>query len=310
MARKKPLSLDGAGAGCKNDYTVNQTKSQEESEFDGTIFAPDGAASDQEKFTKIFEETKKRITAIDFIWPEFEDVFADGRQRAWWFILYPESMNPDTFKILSEKGIQAAISPLHDRDIWPDGTPKKAHFHVIIYAPGKTTKKQLESLMKILGGVMLQPIMNIVGAARYLAHLDIQPDKVEQDRGKVRYSVDDIITFNGFDIMSYIKATQTQISQALKELYAIIDELNITSYWMFIRHIYDNKPEYEFVMANPHVCNQIDRAIRSRYALIHKQEKSYQQEHIIEEQRKQIITLLGGLDKLMFALEKMGVKVN
>lgn len=310
MARKKPLGLAARGAGDTEDYTENSAQVQDENMLDSDSFTPDGAMSDKTKFDAIFEETTMRITAADFVWPEYEDVFEDGRQRAWWFILYPESMNPDTFKILSDKGIQAAVSPLHDRDHWPDGSPKKAHFHVIVYVPGKATRRQLDDLMKVLGGVMLEPVSNLVGAARYLAHMDIQPDKVETDRGKVRYSVDDIVCFNGFDIHAHIKATQTQIAQALKELYQIIEDMNISAYWKFIRYIYTVKPEYEFVMANPHVCNQIDKAIRSKYAIEHKNDLMVQQAQTIEHQREHIDMLMGGLDRVMLALEQMGVTVK
>lgn len=309
MARKKPQAFGGRGAGDTSDYSETSVQMQDEHESN-TAMSPSGAMSDKEKFDAIFEETTMRITAADFIWPEYEDVFEDGRQRAWWFILYPESMNPDTFKILSDKGIQAAVSPLHNADYWPDGTKKKAHFHVIVYVPGKAKRSNLEALVRLLGGVMLEPIANIVGACRYLAHLDIQPDKVEADRGKVRYSVEDIVTFNGFDVMAYIKATATQISRALKELYIIIEERNITAYWTFIQYIYNERPEYEFVMANPHVCRQVEDAIKSRYAINHKNDLTVQQAQTIEHQREHIDMLMGGLDRVMLALEQLGVSVK
>lgn len=309
MARKKPHGLAARGAGDTSDYSENGVQMQDEHES-GIAMSPPGAMSDKEKFDAIFEETTMRITAADFVWPEYEDVFEDGRQRAWWFILYPESMNPNTFSILSDKGIQAAVSPLHDSDYWPDGTKKKPHFHVIIYVPGKAKRANLDGLMKVLGGVMLEPIANIVGACRYLAHLDIQPDKVEADRGKVRYSVEDIVTFNGFDVMTYIKATATQISRALKELYVIIEERDITAYWTFIKYIYSERPEYEFVMANPHVCRQVEDAIKSRYAINHKNDLLVQQGQVIERQQEHINMLMGGLDRLMMAFEQMGVRVK
>lgn len=44
--------------------------------------------------------------------------------RDWAFVLYPESVNPDWLNILQETHIQVAISPLHDKDVNPDFTPK------------------------------------------------------------------------------------------------------------------------------------------------------------------------------------------
>lgn len=62
----------------------------------------------------------------------------DGRTQGkyWTFELYPESMNKDSFTKLKELGSNSycsvMVSPLHDSDIKSDGTPKKAHYHVLI----------------------------------------------------------------------------------------------------------------------------------------------------------------------------------
>ena len=36
-------------------------------------------------------------------------------------------------------GLQCAISPLHDKDMNPDNTPKKPHYHVILTYSGPTS---------------------------------------------------------------------------------------------------------------------------------------------------------------------------
>lgn len=188
------------------------------------------------------------------------------RQRAWWFLLYPESMNPRTLEILSASGVRGCISPLHDKDVWPDGTPKKAHFHCIVYDDGKTSAAALERLVRTVNGVRLEPCINVVGAVRYLAHLDINPDKIPGDVGKHRYDPDEIVSFNGFDAQQHLKATTSQVAKALGELYALVREREIISYDDFIDLIYLEKREYTFVMANQHVCSQIRSYICSRYA--------------------------------------------
>lgn len=55
------------------------------------------------------------------------------RYRNWTLIVYPESAPENWKSILSnELKLIFAISPLHDQDINPDGSLKKAHWHVLI----------------------------------------------------------------------------------------------------------------------------------------------------------------------------------
>ena len=58
------------------------------------------------------------------------------KKRNWAFVLYPESAPVDWRDLLQKTGLQCAVSPLHDRDLNPDGEPKKAHFHVLSYSAG------------------------------------------------------------------------------------------------------------------------------------------------------------------------------
>lgn len=61
----------------------------------------------------------------------------DGRTQGkyWTFELYPDSMDPESFKKLEYMGgsyCHIMVSPLHDSDIRKDGFPKKPHYHVLI----------------------------------------------------------------------------------------------------------------------------------------------------------------------------------
>ncbi|MBP3884407.1 MAG: replication protein [Olsenella sp.] len=265
---------------------------------------------------KVFE--KMQVASADFAkdadWEQllvdYEDAANDERGRAWTFILYPDSMNPDTMNILSEHGIQGCISPLHDSDHWPDGSLKKAHFHVALYYPGKKAHAQVKALVDVLGGVMLQLVHNIVGLVRYFAHMDIQPSKVPADRGKVRYSPDDIVSFGGFDAQTYLKATQTQISRALGELYTIVREQDITAYCDLVDLIYTTMVDYMFVMSNPHVCNQLSTYIRSRYAKAHKDAELKAMAIHIQAQGNQIHTLMGGVSRMELVVDRLAYLIT
>ena len=52
------------------------------------------------------------------------------KKRAWGGVIYPESLPENWLEILQNSGLQIAISPLHDKDINPDGTIKKPHYHI------------------------------------------------------------------------------------------------------------------------------------------------------------------------------------
>lgn len=186
------------------------------------------------------------------------------RQRAWWFLLYPESMNQMAMEVLAS--YRGCVSPLHDRDRWPDGTFKKAHYHVIVYEEGKTSAKALRGLVKHLNGAMLEPVGNIVGACRYLCHFDLNPDKNPADQHKVRYDANDIWTFGGFDVKEKLKATSTQLTQAHRELCDIVEREDISSYHGFIRYIYDVAAEYAFAMSDSRLDSRMRHYIQSRYA--------------------------------------------
>lgn len=220
------------------------------------------------EFNSLFAESLKGVPD-DGAWSDSVSFDASDRKRGWWFLLYPESMNPNALQILSESTYQGAISPLHDKDLWPTGDPKKPHFHVLIYVSGKVSYNSLMPLVNAVNGIRLQPVGSIIGASRYLAHMDIDPERIFADKGKVHYSPDDIVTFGGFDVKSFLKATQTQISKALRELYGFIESEGITSYYEFVNWIYSEKPEYHFLMANPQVTAQVDRYIRSKFAVLH-----------------------------------------
>lgn len=60
----------------------------------------------------------------------------EKRTRNWWFVLYPDSAPNNWKAILNDLHIQYYVSPLHDKDINPDGEMKKPHWHVIVTFEG------------------------------------------------------------------------------------------------------------------------------------------------------------------------------
>lgn len=211
-----------------------------------------------EQFEKFFEEAKAQ--ELEGFTNEFQMSTKDSRMRAFTGILYPESMNKNTLSILNNGQFQGALSPLHDKDRWKDGKPKKAHYHCILYYPGKMSLPAVsEACKKTFGMVRVQPVYNLIGMVRYLAHLDIRPDKIEDDKGKVHYSPDDIMSFGGFDVMSRIKATHTQVTQGVGELIKHVKERGITNYADYLDFVFVEHVDLAYIATN----NTVDHIMKS-----------------------------------------------
>lgn len=109
----------------------------------------------------------------------------DTRVRNFATVVYPESAPSNFVEILSELMIPCLISPLHDKDINPDGTVKKAHYHVMLLFEGKKSLDQVQSIFDMVAGVGLEKVISTRGYARYLCHLD-NPEKHQYDQAEVK----------------------------------------------------------------------------------------------------------------------------
>lgn len=144
------------------------------------------------------------------------------KKRNWAFVLYPESAPSDWIIQLQQTGLPCAISPLHDRDIDPNGKPKKAHYHVIVTYPGPTTFNAVKTLTDSLHQPIPQPLESVRGYYRYLTHED-NPDKAQ-------YNNYDIQSLNGFDYRDFVELTKTEVNKLMRELQLLIVEADICEY--------------------------------------------------------------------------------
>ena len=71
-------------------------------------------------------------------------------------------------------GLQCAISPLHDKDMNPDNTPKKPHYHVILTYSGPTSYNVVKALTDGFNQPIPQALEQVRGYYRYLTHKDNQ----------------------------------------------------------------------------------------------------------------------------------------
>jgi len=136
------------------------------------------------------------------------------KKRHWAFVLYPDSAPDQWIDMLVNTGIQFCVSPLHDRDVNPDGSFKKPHFHVILVYDGPTTYNNVKSLTDSLGQPIPQPLEQVRGYYRYLTHKD-NPEKFQ-------YNEFDIHRYNGFDIKDFADLTYGEVQRCLKSIQTFI----------------------------------------------------------------------------------------
>ena len=115
------------------------------------------------------------------------------KNRNWTFVLYPESCVENWIDILSERGCEFAVSPLHDKDVNANGELKKAHWHIQLRFDGPMSYDYVKkNVCDLVGGTIPQACISSRGMYRYLCHLD-NPEKHQ-------YDVKDIQCFGGFKI--------------------------------------------------------------------------------------------------------------
>lgn len=144
------------------------------------------------------------------------------KSRTWQAIVYPESAPKDWVEIVEDLKVDGFISPLHDKDVNPDHTPKKPHHHVILLWDGPTTYNNAKTVFETFGGVMdPMPVQSLTGAVRYLIHMD-NPEKHS-------YKKKDVIELGTADFITLSRKSQMS-RNAFKEIVAFIQKHNIYSY--------------------------------------------------------------------------------
>lgn len=101
------------------------------------------------------------------------------------------------------------ISPLHDRDVKEDGTPKKAHYHVLVgfskYAPEyKRFRAALENLVS-LPGIAIPPARECLVQEPQAAEMYHQH---EHNPDKAQYSRDDALESDCWNVLDYCTKEQ------------------------------------------------------------------------------------------------------
>lgn len=178
----------------------------------------------------------------------------EKRSRNFATVVYPESAPSNWIEILDWYHVSALVSPCHDRDLNPDGEPKKAHFHVMLMFEGlKSFSTQVEPIFKKIGAVGREEVNSVRGYARYLCHLD-NPEKAQYEPSGIR-------CLGGADYYELTNLPTDEIKR-LGEIFAYIQENEIYSLaeLLTISRVYH--PEW-FSLIVTSKCYIIDKFIKS-----------------------------------------------
>lgn len=157
-------------------------------------------------------------------------------------ILYPESTTYDTDKVikcLAEEHLTFAVSPIHDRDIDDDGSPKKSHFHLLLAYSSATTLNNIRLWFKACGMPdselhSVRVCASGVGYFRYLTHKD-NPEKVQ-------YCDNEIRVFNDSDdLFKKFSKTASDKIDDLVRIFQIVDELDTISFHSLVQYLMLNE---------------------------------------------------------------------
>jgi hypothetical protein len=159
-----------------------------------------------------------------------------GKSREWTCLVYPDSAPTDWLDTLQQAYLECFISPLHDRDVNPDGTQKKPHYHVVLVWDGPTTFANAKKICDTFGGI-IEPrkVGSLRGVCRYLVHLD-NPDKAQ-------YDPQDIVELNGASWATVIEIKSDKYD-LIAQMQAFCDKYHVYSYRLLSQYARRNEPSW------------------------------------------------------------------
>ena len=188
------------------------------------------------------------------------------KKRYWACVFYPESLPDNWEQLLIDSGLPCCYA-LHDKDINPDNTIKKDHYHVILAYDGPTTYKNVVKFLEPFNCPIPQPLEQVRGYFRYLTHKD-NPEKYQYDDSI-------IVPLNGFNTADYSELTKSQIESLKYEIVSFIIENHINEYSDLVEvlHTEETLDLWKVATSNTLFFNHYITSRRHKFELLAKKEK-------------------------------------
>lgn len=193
---------------------------------------------------------------------------AETRSKYWATIVYPESAAEGWLSMLQSMGVQAVLSPLHDKDVYEHtdlekgfkkGDLKKPHFHLVFLFDSLKSSAQVKEITDKIKSVGQLKVLSISGTIRYLSHKDC--------KDKYQYDEKDILSIGGADVEKYSKTESEKEDDLNTQFYSIanlIHEYNLNEFchlvdFLLSGELYD---EFKLVRSNSYFWAQYIKSKR------------------------------------------------
>lgn len=185
---------------------------------------------------------------------KYEEKRAGLRTRNWTVIFYPEDLPDDWQSQIDELHVKWIESPLHDKDVNADGTPKKPHIHTLFMFENVKNAEQVREMFSGLFGESENG--SIIGVAtvneksragdrcavvRYMAHMD-NPDKAPYDPNEIK-------GHNGADPAEILRYSATETREMIVAIEEFIEQNQITNLLTFSNMIRYQHPEWHTLVS-------------------------------------------------------------
>jgi len=178
-----------------------------------------------------------------------------GRTRTWTFILYPESAPVNWREILNDLFIEWVESPLHDKDVNPDGELKKPHWHILLIFPSVKTYEQVEKITSLLNAPTPQKAMSAKGVVRYMLHLD-NPEKFQYEKAEIK-------SYGGVDVDDLLRPNSSDRYELIKEMILFIRENDIKEMKDLLDYAIEKRCDDWFPLLSDNSAYIVDLYIKS-----------------------------------------------
>lgn len=157
----------------------------------------------------------------------------DTRTRNWSLVLYPDSVPDNWRNIIDDMHIEWVESPLHDKDLNADNTPKKPHWHILLMFGGVKSYEQVKEVTDLLNAPIPQRCHNAKAMVRYMAHID-NPDKAQ-------YNISDIKAYGGVDLSELLRPSSSERYSLIREMINYVKDNSICEFQDLMDYASENR---------------------------------------------------------------------
>lgn len=172
-------------------------------------------------------------------------------------IVYDDSASKNWKEKLDNMHIPCFVV-YHDRDLNPDKTPKKPHYHLFFTFSGPIKAEEIKCIVGEIGAANgeYRKISSLRSYARYLCHLD-NPDKFQ-------YPLDSVENYGGVNYLDLIGSAADKVA-IVASIIDFCKEQQIHSYARLIDYCLANRRDWFNILCASGYGRMVRDYIKSNY---------------------------------------------